>query len=52
MPYNKFPGNDGLMREFQKTLQYDIKGAFLKYLWESKYKSYLSKFQRQVVIKL
>ena len=52
MPSNKFPGNDGLSKEFFETFWEEIKDVQTNSLQQAKIKNTLSISQRQAVIKL
>ena len=49
---NKYPGNDGLTKEFYRTFWNDIKNAYMSSLKESKRKEILCTSQREAIIKL
>ena len=48
---NKFPGNDGLTKEFYYTFWNEVKDTFIDFLRESKVKKILSFSKRQAIIK-
>ena len=52
MQNNKFPGNDGLTKEFYKSFWNEIKNPFMNSIMGAREKKKLSIFQSQAVIKL
>ena len=52
MENDKFPGNDGLTKEFFVTFWDDIKATFISSLKQAKERKELSISQRQAIIKL
>ena len=49
---DKYPGNDGLTKEFYVTFWGDIKATFISPLKQAKERKELSISQRQAIIKL
>ena len=52
MENDKFPGNEGLTKEFYVTFQDDTKATFISSLKQAKKRKELSISQRQAIIKL
>ena len=52
MKNDKYPGNDGLTKEFYVTFWDDIKATFVSSLKQAKERKELSISQRQAIIKL
>ena len=52
MQNNKYPGNDGLTKEFYETFWNEIKNPFMNSVMEAREKKKLSTSQPQAVIKL
>ena len=52
MQNDKYPGNDGLTKEFYETFRNELEEIFVDSVLEVKEKGHLSISQRQVVIKL
>ena len=52
MENNKFPGNDGLTKEFYCTFWNEIKNIFINFLRESKCLKAPSPSQRKAIIRL
>ena len=49
---DKFPGNDGLTKEFYETFWNELKKIFVDSLTKNKEKEHLSIFERQAIIRL
>ena len=52
MQNNKYPGNDGLTKEFCETFRNEIKYPVMNSITEAREKKKLSTSQRQAVIKV